>query len=39
MPQGVCFRRGKTGHVKKYCPLLNSTGFVGQSLAQPSPLV
>ena len=38
MPQGVCFRCGQTRHVKKYFPLLNNIGFVGQSSAQPSPL-
>ena len=39
MPQEVCFRCGQTGHVKKYCLLLNSTGSVGQSVMQPSTLV
>ena len=31
MPQRVCFRCGQTRHVKKYYPLLNNIGSVGQS--------
>ena len=36
MPHGVCFWFGQTGHVKKFCPLLNSIGSVVQSLIKPS---
>ena len=30
----VCFHCGQIGHVKRFCPLLNGSGLVGQSSSQ-----
>ena len=34
----VCYQCGQVGHVKKFCPMSNSTASVGQTLGQPRAL-
>ena len=34
----VCFQCGKTGHVKRFCPMSNTTASAGQTLGQPRAL-
>ena len=34
----VCFQCGQTGHVKRFCPMSNTTASVGQTLGQPRAL-
>ena len=31
----VCFHCGQIDHVKRFCPLLSGSGFVGQFSSQP----
>ena len=34
----VCFQCGQTGHVKRFCPMSNTTASAGQTLGQPRAL-
>ena len=34
----VCFQCGQTGHVRRFCPMSNTTASVGQTLGQPKAL-